>query len=375
MPRPFDILLSDRLEQKVRQGTLRRLPSNQSGLVDFSSNDYLGLAKSEELATRIDYECRRKGKMNGSTGSRLLTGNDVYTEQVEAELAAIFHADAALLFNSGYSANLAVLSSLPRKDDTILYDELAHASIKDGARLSLARRFSFAHNDVDDLERRLRLATGRVYIAVESVYSMDGDVCPLKAIHELALKYDATIILDEAHSTGVMGHNGGGMSLELGLAENIPVRIFTFGKAMGVHGACVAGSVPLRDYLVNFARPFIYTTAPNRHFVASIRCAFLYLQENIALCSRLNDNIAYFLDETKGLKNRTQSYSAIQTMIIPGAHEAKQVAETLQANGMDVRAIVSPTVPKGKERLRICLHAFNTFEEIQKLTSLMKAQA
>src|SRR4051812_47447788 len=199
--------------QKRRDDHSFRTLKNIEGLIDFTSNDYLGLARSELLYHRIQNKVQTLDlKHNGATGSRLLSGNSNYTEEVENKLAKIFNSEASLIFNSGYTANLAVLSSIPQKGDTILYDELAHACIKDGARLSLANRFSFRHNDLNDLEQKLNRCSGKIYIAVESIYSMDGDQCPLQDLVLLAEKYDVAIILDEAHSTGIFGKGGSGLA-------------------------------------------------------------------------------------------------------------------------------------------------------------------
>ncbi len=363
----------DKLESQQRSGLYRKLTCFDTNLVDFSSNDYLGLARSEELASRIAGLQPPFPRLNGSTGSRLLTGNYTYAEEVESLLTSIFSAEATLIFNSGYNANLAILSALPQRGDTILYDELAHASIKDGARLSLANRYSFRHNDLNDLERKLVEARGRAFIVVESVYSMDGDVCPLEDLVKIAERNDACIILDEAHSTGVMGDGGAGMAVASGLSARIPIRIYTFGKAMGVHGACIAGSAYLREYLINFARPFIYTTAPDHHTLASISCAFGYLREHIELQQKLQQNVAAFVNEMSAHPAVNVSPGAIQTVHITGPEKVRQRALELRQIGLDVRPIVSPTVPAGKERLRICIHAFNTFDEIKSLCQLLKA--
>ena len=365
--------LQMRLETREQEGLLRTLKYT-SALVDFTSNDYLGLARSQELCAQIHHTLDSfKNKSNGATGSRLLAGNTEYYESVEAKLAAIFKAEASLILNSGYTANIAVLSSLPQRNDTILYDELAHACIKDGARLSLAKRFSFRHNDLDDLESKLKRAEGTIYIAVESVYSMDGDQCPLHALVALAEKYNAFVILDEAHSTGVYGERGSGLAVSENLHNRIAVRVYTFGKAMGIHGACIAGSSELRKYMINFARPFIYTTAMPLHSVVAIECAFNYLQENIYLQQQLKDNIHAYLNAAQDLSNKTVSHSSIQTAIFPGNEHSKKVATELQQKGFDVRPILSPTVPKGSERLRICLHTFNTAHEIETLADALKS--
>ncbi|HEY9048682.1 MAG TPA: 8-amino-7-oxononanoate synthase [Ohtaekwangia sp.] len=365
--------LSKRLKAREEEGLLRTL-KHTSGLIDFTSNDYLGLARSEDLFNAIHQKLNTlPARSNGATGSRLLAGNNSYYEEVESTLAGIFHAQAALIFNSGYSANLAVLSSLPQRGDTILYDELAHACIKDGTRLSMAKRFSFRHNDLNDLEAKLKRSEGNIFIAVESIYSMDGDACPLQELITLAEKYNAFIIVDEAHSTGVTGEKGSGLAVSLNVHDRIAVRIYTFGKAMGIHGACVTGSDELRNYLINFARPFIYTTALPPHSVVAIDCAFRYLQENIQTQEQLKKNIQLYLHATRDLPNKTISASAIQTAVYPGNDHVRSVAHALQQKGFDVRPILSPTVPKGTERLRICLHAFNTAQQIEELSVVLRS--
>jgi 8-amino-7-oxononanoate synthase len=364
--------LTRKLDTRQQNGSLRKLKETNPSLVDFTSNDYLGLAQNEELFRMIHERMALAPYRNGAAGSRLLSGNSVLAEKVENKLASLFKAEAALLFNSGYTANMGVLSSLPQKDDTILYDELAHACIKDGARLSLARRYSFRHNDLNDLESKIKRSTGKIFIAVESIYSMDGDQCPLVDLVTLAEKYDANIIVDEAHSTGVIGENGNGLTVSLGLQDKITVRIYTFGKAMGVHGACVVGSEKLIQYFVNFARPFIYTTALPPHSIVSIDCAFDYLKQHGELQQKLRENIRLYLNETVILKNRTNSESAIQTVLVPGNEQAKSTALQLQEKGFDVRPILAPTVPAESERLRICLHTFNTMDEVRNLSTAIK---
>lgn len=364
-------LLSIKLQQRQRENAFRKLVTPTSA-VDFSSNDYLGLARSEELFRTIQAKSETLPRRNGATGSRLLSGNAAYTEQVEQKLAQIFQAEAVLIFNSGYAANQAVLSCVPQRGDTIIYDELAHACIRDGVRLSFAAAFSFRHNDLADLEKKVKQARGNVFIAVESIYSMDGDVCPLNELFELAEQHKAFVIIDEAHSTGTVGPMGAGLSVAQGLHDKAAIRIYTFGKAMGCHGACIAGSKTLIDYLINFARPFIFTTAMASHGIAAIDCAFDYLAQNISLQQHLQQKINLFVTLSKQagipiLSSNTQ----IQGMIVPGNESVKKVAEKLQASGMDVRPILSPTVPKGKERLRICLHTFNSDAEIQNLITLL----
>lgn len=366
--------LAERLSRRKRQGLIRKLTTLRLP-VDFFTNDYLGLSRSTELSDAIEKRHREVGIQNGSTGSRLLGGNTPYIEKVESELCQIFKSEASLIFNSGYAANLAVLSAIPQKGDTIIYDSLAHASLKDGARLSLADRHSFRHNDLSDLKHKLEVSRGRKFVVVEAIYSMDGDTCPLNEISRLAAAHDAVIILDEAHSTGVIGTRGAGYCVDQNLEDKIDIRIYTFGKGMGVHGACVAGSETLIQYLINFARPFIYTTALSQHQVASIHCAFDFLASHNTLQQTLKDKIALYLQGVVELANRTPSNSAIQTVLCPGNESVRQMARTLQERGFDVRPILSPTVPQGSERLRICLHTFNHDEEIASLTGLLRTLA
>ncbi|MEM1406353.1 MAG: 8-amino-7-oxononanoate synthase, partial [Bacteroidota bacterium] len=357
-----------KLGQRIKAGNHRSLVL-KTGLVDFTSNDYLGLAANRELHDRIVANFR--GLPNGSTGSRLLSGNSNLAVDTESYLADLLNAEQMLLFDSGYMANLAIFSTLPQRGDTVIYDELSHACIKDGIRLSLASKMSFKHNDLHDLRKKLERATGTIYIALESIYSMDGDECPLADVMDLTRTFKAKIILDEAHGTGIYGKNGGGLSVSLGLEKQLFARIYTFGKAMGIHGAAVAGDLPLRDYVVNFARPFIYTTAPSPYSAVAVRSAFDYLNENIQLQEEIVRKIAFFGSEYSRLaKNnykRTNSNHAIQSIIIPGNSRAHAAAKKLQNKGYDVRPILSPTVAEGSERLRICLHTFNSREDISGL--------
>jgi len=356
------------LEDKKKNNSFRQL-KNIEGLADFCSNDYLGLARSKELFELIQQRAE-KISFNGATGSRLLSGNSELAETLEAKLAQIFHSQKTLLFNSGYTANLAVLSSLPQRGDTIIYDELAHACIKDGARLSLASRFNFKHNDLNDLEEKIKRAKGNIFIAVESIYSMDGDECPLEELTLLAEKHNATIILDEAHSTGSYGANGGGLAVEKKLQDKIAVRVYTFGKAMGVHGACVAGNEMLIDYLINFARPFIYTTAMAPHSLVAIDCAFDFLRMKMSLQKIVQEKIDLFLTGFEKINlPRVKSNSAIQNVIVPGNDAVKKLSTFLQEKKLDCRPILSPTVKEGTERIRICLHSYNTENEINELLS------
>jgi 8-amino-7-oxononanoate synthase len=290
-------------------------------------------------------------------------------ECLEAKIAAFHHARAGLIFNSGYDANIGLFSSVPRKGDTILYDELIHASIRDGVRLSLASHFSFKHNNINQLEEKIKIAKGNVFVAVESVYSMDGDFAPLKEISDLCSRFGAFLIVDEAHATGIFGKKGEGRVSELGLEENVFARMHTFGKALGCHGGIVLGSDLLRDYLINFARSFIYTTALPVHSLIAINCAYDILTnsyDKILKTRCLIDLFKAKFSEHKKFE-LIQSISPIQCILIPGNVQVKMTSEHIKNAGYDVRPILSPTVFKGQERLRICLHAFNSEKEIEAL--------
>lgn len=372
--------LSERLVAYKKIGLLRQLRTSD-GLVDFCSNDYLGFARSPELKTAIqEADADHADERNGATGSRLLAGHTALVGEVEQELARFYQTETALIFNSGYEANLGLLACLPKAGDTLLTDELIHASMIDGARLSYASRHRFRHNDLNDLETKLKQAAelqpdGQLFVAVESIYSMDGDLAPLRELTDLCDQYDAALVVDEAHATGIYGTNGEGLVVSLGLQERVLARVHTFGKALGVHGAVVVGPAILRDYLINFARPFIYTTALPPHSLLAIRCA----HEHLTTCSdarkNLFEHLTYFREQLGNMLPRTawtDSQSPIQCLILPGNELAHSVAAEAQQAGSDVRAILSPTVPVGQERLRLCMHAFNTTDEIDRLLATLQ---
>jgi len=355
------------LSKREQIGNIRRLGNFDSSLIDFSSNDYLGLARSSELKRLIIEDYQQRSTLNGATGSRLLTGNTALFETTEEYLASLFGYASTLIFNSGYMANLAFFSSVPQKGDTVLYDELSHACIKDGIRLSFAKKLPFRHNDLEDLQYKMKQATGQVYVACESVYSMDGDLAPLAELALLCQQKGAFLIVDEAHSTGIWGNKGQGLVHELQLQEDVYAVIHTFGKAMGVHGASISGSIDLKEFLINFSRPFIYTTAPSDFEVLAITAAFEYLACEPHRQTTLLHNIKHFNKLTG-----QQHLSAIKTLVIGGNENTKKAAIELQKSGFDIRPIVSPTVQTGTERLRICLHSFNSEAEISSLAEQLK---
>jgi 8-amino-7-oxononanoate synthase len=360
------------LSRRKAQKAFRTL-SNPSHLIDFCSNDYLSLARSFELQETVKKQFQNQPL--GATGSRLLSGHYDLLDTLEGKLAQFHQAEAALVFNSGYNANLGVISAIPRRSDLILYDELIHASIHDGIRLSAANSQAFTHNNVTELELLLSSNPQKtIFVIVESIYSMDGDAAPLILIQELCQKYEANLIVDEAHSTGIYGKNGEGLCVALGIEKAVFARIHTFGKAIGTHGAAVLGSSILRDYLINYARPLIYTTALSPHTTQSTLAAYQLLEKKGTIYSKeLRTRIEYFQQKISNQSKYIyiKSNSPIQCLLVPGNEVVSQLCELLQAEGYDVRPIRTPTVPSGKERIRICLHRHNSLEEIDKLITLI----
>lgn len=369
----FPHKLADKLNKRIENNALRQLGSTQNG-IDFATNDYLGFAQSETLFNEThSFLVQKNILQNGATGSRLLTGNHSLYTETETSIAQFHHSDSALLFNSGYDANLGFFSAVPQKGDCILYDELIHASIRDGIQLSNAHSYKFKHNDVEDLKRlieKVKHNLSNIYVVTESVFSMDGDTPPLTEMAELCQQHEVYFIVDEAHALGVFGEKGQGIIQMLEIENQIFARIITFGKGLGCHGAVILGSEELKTYLVNFARSFIYTTGLSPHSVATIKMAYQKLAQNNQALQKLRQNISIFNQNKQllGLKPIfVQSKSAIQCAIVPGNEKVKNIALKLQQQGFDVKPILSPTVPEGQERLRICLHSFNTENEITRL--------
>ena len=361
--------LQEKLEARSSSNALRKLSQDVKG-VDFSSNDYLGLARSKELYHQ-SHQFLQKNELlqNGATGSRLLSGNHSLYELVEQQLCAQYKSDAALIFNSGYSANIGFFSSVPMRGDLVFYDEYIHASIRGGIALSHAKSYKFKHNDLDQLEEKFKMAPkdGVVYCVTESVFSMDGDSPDLLSLSKLCDHYGVALIIDEAHAIGVLGSQGVGLVSELDIEQKVFARIHTFGKALGSHGAAILGSEDLRTYLINYSRSFIYTTGLPPHALATINRAlrFLSQSEGSRQLQKLQENIGHFSLELDRLKLPfIPSNSAIQSCILQGNDQVKTIATSLQEYGFNVKPILAPTVPKGQERLRFCLHSYNSTQEI-----------
>lgn len=364
----FESNISDVIRAKIKkrknEDNLRKLQVS-SNLIDFCSNDYLGFSEKK---------INHNPKSYGSKGSRLIGGNSTLFEKIERKISLFHRAEAGLIFNSGYDANIGLFSCIADKGDTIIYDQFIHASIRDGIRLSFARAFSFEHNNAKSLEKKLQQASGNVLVALESIYSMDGDQCDLKKILSLCDKYKAQIILDEAHATGVLGESGRGLACKLNLEAKIFARIHTFGKAMGCHGAIVLGSKELREYLINFCGAFIYTTAMSEFSLIAIENAYSELEIGSETLLKLKKNINFFKASIpkKLTKFLIPSNSPIQCILVRGNKKVRNTESILQEMGFDIRAICHPTVEKGSERLRICIHSYNSENEIKQCLLILE---
>lgn len=373
----FPKSLVSKLKLREQTNSLRKLPLSNNW-VDFSSNDYLGFAKNESIFNQAhQYLIENNLKINGATGSRLLTGNHTLYQETETFIAQFHQAESALIFNSGYDANVGFFSAVPQRNDVILFDEYVHASIRDGIKMSFAKSYKFEHNDLNDLEtliQKNKSTENEIYIVTESVFSMDGDSPDIEKLVAISQKNNCLLVIDEAHALGVFGKNGCGLIQESGFQNEIFARIMTFGKGLGCHGAAILGSKELNNYLVNFAKSFIYTTGLSPHSVATILVAYQQLEKETKTIQKLRENIVFF-NQQKTLYNLkplfVRNKSAIQSAIIPGNEKVKTIANYLQQNGFDVKAILSPTVPEGQERLRFCIHSYNSEQEIQSVLELL----
>ena len=375
--KPFPKTLLQKLQQRESNNALRKL-SLPNDFIDFASNDYLGFAKSGTIFHQThQLLLDKKISENGATGSRLLSGNHPLYPETEDYIAHFHQAETALIFNSGYDANVGFFSAVPQRNDVIVYDELCHASIRDGIQMSNARSFKFQHNDLMDLEKliqRHQTEFVEVYVITESVFSMDGDSPDLERMTRLSDQYGCHLVVDEAHALGVFGDKGEGLLQSLGLHHNVFARIMTFGKGLGCHGAAILGSAELKSYLVNFARSFIYTTGLSPHSVATILVAYQHLENEKNTLQQLRNNISFFNQEKSRMSLKplfVYNKSAIQSAIISGNDRVKNIAYQLQKNGFDVKPILSPTVPEGQERLRFCIHSYNSEKQISEVIELL----
>lgn len=344
------------LEALDKRGRLRRLQS-RSG-IDFASNDYLGLAESGLLQDAVR-RALESGVPVGAGGSRLLRGNHEEHEALESAARELFGSEAALYFISGFAASCALLQTLPARGDLVVYDELIHASAHDGMRLCRAETRPVPHNDAGAIDKIIRDwradgGVGQVWIAVESLYSMDGDMAPLDAIAEISDRHDAMLLIDEAHATGVFGDKGRGLAAHLEGRENV-ITLHTCGKALGVMGALVACPQTMKDYLINRARNFIFATAPSPLIAATVRQVLDFIADADDRRELLQGRIKLMSEELLKSGRYKASGTQIQPIILGSDSRAVEAARALQADGFDVRAIRPPTVPEGTARLRLAI--------------------
>lgn len=356
----MDSKLLLKIERRNQEGTIRSLSSFE-GKIDFFSNDYLGLSKVKTQNYNKEYF--------GSTGSRLISGSNSETESCEDFIAHFFESESAIVFNSGYDANLGFFSCIPQKGDTVLYDEYIHASIRDGLRLSFANSFPFKHNDIVDLKKKIQKAKGTIYVSIESLYSMDGDIAPIKDILSICNMHHAFLVVDEAHACGVFGDNGKGIVHELGIQNDVFARLITFGKAFGSHGAAIVCRHDLKKYLVNFSRPFIYTTAlpPESFFRISSILAIDTSDERLLL----NQNIEYFRKVFKDFVIESNEKSPIQLLRFSSVELMINLVHKLSSANLAVKPIFTPTVPINNQGIRVCIHSFNNFQQIDLFKSIV----
>lgn len=375
--------LQKKLEERQQNMSLRTLPVTKQ-LIDFSSNDYLGFSGNASIFNAThQYMLDESFLKNGATGSRLLSGNHNLYGSLETKLTLFHQSKAAIVYNSGYDANIGFFSCVPQRGDLVFYDEFIHASIRDGIAMSNAKAYKFEHNNIADLENLVERHTAAVkdnnsavYVVTESVFSMDGDSPNLKEMALFCKEHKLFFVVDEAHAVGVFGDLGQGLVQQQNIVDLVFARIITFGKALGCHGAAILGSAELKSYLVNFSRSFIYTTALAPHSVATILQSYYFLESKDGKIQQqlMQNAVQFFKNEVdkRSLKEHfIPSNSAIQCCLISGNNRVKSIAVKLEENGFNVKAILSPTVPKGEERLRFCLHANNTPKEIEKVITVL----
>lgn len=351
------------LDALLKRGRLRALEPRRG--IDFASNDYLGLANCDALQTAV-LDAVARGVPIGSGGSRLLRGNHAEHEALETEAAAFFRAQSALFFGGGFVANTAIFSTLPARGDLIVYDALIHASAHEGMRLSKAECAAAQHNSPQAFADAIKTwhaggGTGQAWIAVESLYSMDGDRAPLDDLISIADANDAVLVIDEAHATGVFGDGGRGLGAHLEGRENV-VSLHTCGKALGAMGALVLAPSTMRDFLINRARAFIYATAPSPLVAAAVRAALQIIAREPERRAQLHARIAIAGRALSASTQHLASGSQIQPIIVGSDGRAVALAGELKARGFDIRAIRPPTVPEGTARLRLSI-TLNTSEQ------------
>lgn len=341
-------------------------------IINFCSNDYLGLANHPDVKQAFIDGINKYGA--GSGAAHLINGHSTAHHALEEELAEFTGYPRALLFSTGYMANLGLVQALVGKGDTVLEDRLNHASLIDGGLLSGARFQRYAHNDVTQLEEKLKTAKGETLVLSDGVFSMDGDIANIPALANSCQNHNAWLMVDDAHGFGVLGEHGKGSLEHFQLSRNnVPIYMATLGKALGTSGAFIAGSEALIETLIQKARPYIYTTATPPAVAEATRASLKLIQAQPELREQLNNNIKYFRNcaEHSGIK-LSESQTAIQPIIIGNEEQAVSISEQLLEKGLLITAIRPPTVPKGTARLRITLSASHRKSQINQLISALK---
>jgi len=353
----------DKLAKRADFGFRRQLHVHSNQAIDFYSNDYLGLTKNKAFKQDLlqlvnDFP----ETILGSTGARLVSGNSVIKDAVEEEIASIHGYDSALIFPTGYLANLALYSCIAHRHEHVFLDEQVHRSILDGFRLAGVPVIKFRHNDLEHLTSLLSKHPGSKWVVIESLYSMEGDLAPLAEIIQVCNQFQAKLMVDEAHAFGVFGL---GFVTKLQIQKQVFACTITYGKAMGLHGAAILCSNKLKEYLINFAAPFVYSTAlPDYHF-KSIALAYRFIEENPQIQGILSHNIQYYKNQCK--QSQPKAIGAIQPIVFDSSEQLLHVKDELGKQGILTYAMLAPAVPANKQCLRICLHATNSKQEIDLL--------
>jgi 8-amino-7-oxononanoate synthase len=367
--------MASRLAELRTQALMRELSVVQG--VNLCSNDYLGLSGDSRLKRALQEGIEHCAKL-GATGSRLLSGHDVVWDELEAAFAAFAGTETALYFSSGFAANTGLLGALLGPEDVVFSDALNHASLIDGIRLGRARKIIYPHCDLNFLEQELRhyaQRSGSRMIVTESIFSMDGDRAPLREIFQLAEKYNAEIIVDEAHATGVCGPHGSGLVAELGCQDQAMAIVHTCGKALASMGAFVCGSKMLKQFLVNHARSFIFSTALPPYFAGQVQAALQLAISMDAERQHLGALATALRDKLRSLElNCGPGDSHIVPVIIGSNQDTLDLAGALQRRGFAVRAVRAPSVPPGTERLRLSLTAKLTIDDVEQFASALSAE-
>ena len=360
---------SKQINDLKKQGLKRELKTAQG--IDFSSNDFLSLSQYPPIRKAL-IKALGQGIPLNAGASRLIRGQTKWHEQAETLFQKWVARSSALFFSSGYLANMAIISTLG-KDSVIFSDELNHASLIDGCRILNKKKYIYPHKNLDVLEKLLKKEKRekKKIIITESLFSMDGDLAPLKELSTLALRYGALLVVDEAHSTGLYGHKGAGLCSLLKKKEHI-ISVHPCGKALGASGAFVAGPKILKSYLINYCRPFIYSTAPHPLLLFHLQCVIELLQKDLKRRDTLHEKAKYFRDKLKTFANIGESESAIIPLILGNNPAVLKLAKVLQNKGYDIRAIRYPTVAKGQERLRICIHYEHTKKQLKGLIKSLR---